>query len=123
MVQKADFSEEQLYLIAGVLGFDAEQTDYFLLLGQYDRSAHHKHKKYIRDKMKIIQRRKTKTSERHQTNSLTDDPDHVALYYSDIHLSQIHMYLSLAKFANNPSLIQQELNLKKESLDHYLSIL
>ena len=123
MVKKADFSDEQLYLIAGFLRLDGEETDYLQLLGQYDRSSHHKHKKYIKDKIKIIQQRKTKTAERHDTNSLQDDFHTAVAYYSDMIHSQIHMYLSIPQFARDPQLIISKLNIRQETLNKSLAIL
>lgn len=112
----ADFSPEQLYALAELLGIISWELEYLLLLGDYSRSGYHHHKSFVLQKIKSLQKKHQKV-----INRLSDTPEHLSetsrnLYYQEAVTAKIHMYLTIPKYRENVFQLSQILKISREKL-------
>jgi uncharacterized protein (TIGR02147 family) len=123
MVGKADFSEEQLYLIGKCFNFKEWELEYFLLLGDYQRSGNVQHQIFLKNKISVIQKRKLKlVSELEGVHSKFTEQE-VSNYYAEAVTAKIHMYLTLGRYCDNPSLLCKKIYISEKKLKSQLTLL
>ena len=119
----ANLSEEQLFKVGEVLGFRDWPLEYFLLLGARDRSGAKDHRSYLGHKIEEMRAKYSKViSKLDDVYTAFSDQD-IGLYYQNSLTACIHMYLTIPKFASNPSLIAKRLRISEEVVAHELGLL
>jgi hypothetical protein len=101
MVGKANFSEEQAFLIGQALGLDGEELEYFLLLNQYAKSSGSAFQAHIKKKLIEKQAQNTKVINRLAHTGSLDEPGSET-YYADPITAMVHMGLTIACFRREP---------------------
>lgn len=120
MMGKADFSDEQLYLIGKTLLLRDWEIDYFLLLGDFARSGNMKHKDFLLEKIEEMQKHKQKVGAQLQDTHTNFPENYIELYYEEALTAKIHMHLTIERFRKNPDLLTKKLGISKTKLDSEL---
>lgn len=121
MVDKADFNQEQLFLIGQTLGLHGWELDFLLLLGEWSRSGNASHKSFLKTKIKAIQDEKNKViGELDQVYEGLTFEDKI-LYYREALTAKIHMYLTIDRYRKNKALISKKLFISENKLNSELN--
>jgi len=104
-----DFSIEQGEALTRHLGFNREETEYFLLLLQKERAGTHELKKFYSQlvKEKLTARENVRERMKIKENLSIEDQ---AIYYSKWLYSAIHMLLTIPEFQTSPEKIANYFN-------------
>lgn len=123
--KKADFSSDQMYMACEYLEFNEEETQYLMLLLEYDRTTYLVRKKKILSEIQKIQdsKRDSKNviAKEIQNLSLVDlDNSTLADYYLDPIVQIIHIFLLIPRYVKNPKLIADHLSISEDNLQDVL---
>lgn len=120
MGEGADFSADQLFLIGRDLQFNEEELQYFLLLGDYGRSANSIHKSYLKEKILDIQKNKLKIINNLQGVNRDFEYDRLRAeqYYMESVTAKVLMLLTIKKFRENPALICRQIFISENKLNY-----
>ena len=116
MQGKADFSGDQLFKIGKVLKLNDDKMDYVLALGEKSRSSHHNYEGYCEDKIHKLRRKHLKVAGRLKKVDTNLSSELTSTYYEQAITAKIHMFLTIAKYRNNPSLIAKKLFISDSKL-------
>jgi transcriptional regulator with XRE-family HTH domain len=120
MQSKAGFSREQLFLIGQDLQFNAEQLDFFMVLGEYDNSSLADHRQYLLGKIKKIQDDKNRLINNLPMESKELTAEDKSIYYQESMTAKVHMLLTIDKYRANRSMIAKKLSITDHKLDREL---
>lgn len=120
MRSNADFSAEQLFKLAKAMQLQEHEVEYFLLLGEFSRSAHAAHKTFVRKKIQALQADHLKLSGQLQGIETVLDDQAIEIYFGDIRLAKVHMLLTIPRFKQNPQHIARRLHLSETELKSIL---
>lgn len=98
----ADLSLDQAHLISIFLKLKPEESDFFLLLVDYSKSYTDEYKKFLKNKIKEVQRRNLKTEKVLSLVKLSDEV--ITSYYLNPLNIIIHMYATLDRIKNIKSI-------------------
>lgn len=113
----ANFSSEQLYSLAMIFELKPEETEYLLLLGEYQRSGQAKHKLYLKKKIDQLRNEKLKLKEKLNHIPIVESQiRNYQPYYLESITAKIHMHLCLPKYRENPQLLLKKLNISDQKL-------
>lgn len=122
MTGNAVFSPEQIYRIVHLFGFDKVETDYMLLLIEYEASADKLHRQFTQRKIKelrqsqlqLVNRLSSEQAIRHSPE--TDQ----TTYYEDIMIAMVHMHLTIDSLRKQPVQVQNLLGLSAKRFNEIL---
>jgi|GEM_PF-2713256 len=136
MVGSAHFSQEQLYKISHDLGLRTWETEYLQLLGDLDRSGSQEHKNFLNQKIQGLReerqkvfsevsgvevyKQKAKALAREREEELAREREEelrIEKYYEDPLTQKVHLYLTIEKFREKPSLIAPRLGITDKRLE------
>lgn len=120
MVEKADFSPSQLYLIAQSLKLTDWETDFILLLGEYSQTSHHSHQAFIWQKIQQVKKEKQKIIHQIQPKKKLG-PQEIDSYYQDLLTAEVHMYLTIKKYRDQPKLVAKKLGISPLKLQEEIA--
>lgn len=120
MLGKADFSDEQLFLIAKSLKLESWQVEYLLLLGAHGRSGNKKHRDFLLEKIQHIQDERLKLIGRLKNVKPKLSEHDVAQYYEEPITAKIHMALTVEKFRSAPHLLARKFHVSDAKLEKEL---
>lgn len=89
-----NLSSDQGFKLCEYLGFSQNETDYFLLLIQYDRAANHKLKKYYLEKINLAKENSLQLSQKIKQDKKITDVEKSILYSHWLYLA-IWLYCSI----------------------------
>ncbi len=117
MSDKADFSQEQLYLIGKACKLSGWELDFLLLLGERDSSSLKNHSEYVDKKIKKIRNEKQKvlTNLKNITHTMSEQEKEE--YYRTPLTALVLMYLTIEKFRKKPKLISKSLHLEHQIIE------
>lgn len=123
--KKADFSSDQMFMACEYLEFNEEETQYLMLLLDYDRTTYQVRKKKILLEIHKIQdsKRDSKNVIAKEIQNLTAvdfDSSSISDYYLDPLIQIIHIFLLIPRFVKNPKLIADNLSITEESVQDVL---
>lgn len=123
MVGKANFSQEQMYLVAEILDIKDWRLDYFLLLAIKESSGNSMHLSFINKKIEALKEKHHKLVNRlENVKDQKELSDHDRRdYYQKSITAVIHMYLTVEKYRDNQNLILKKLNISKKQLQTEIS--
>lgn len=116
MVNKADFSDEQLYLIGKALKLREEELEFFLLLGAWARSSQCRHKSYLQGKIEKIQKKMQRVIDKLENVYTEVSEKDIADYYKATITAKIHIFLTIDKYRDNPNLLVKKLAISENRL-------
>ncbi|MEK6706511.1 MAG: DUF4423 domain-containing protein [Bdellovibrionota bacterium] len=121
MVNKAHFSQEQLFGIGNFFELREEQLRYLLLMGQHDSSGNDSHRVYLKNNLLSIQAKRQQVAEKLKDAShIRADSKEIDEYYRETVTAKIHMYLTINKYRLSPQLIAKKLHLSASKLEQEL---
>ncbi len=112
-----NLNSDQLFRACEFLRFSEEEIDYIFLVYEYENTQVESRKKKIHQKIQFY-KSKYEATESHievetQTVSSTQD---LTNYYADPNFILVHMFCTVERFAKNPSLIGEHLNLSQKRI-------
>lgn len=113
---KADFSTDQLYLASQYLKFNEEQKQYLFLLLELARSGLSARRTEIERKIREIQTRFLHTREHLKSAPLYASAEGLASYYLDPLTQIVHISLAIDRYAKNPVLLAQDLQISQKRI-------
>lgn len=117
----ADFSAEQLYVLAKLFSMSDDELEYFLLLGEQSRSGLNAHQLFVKEKISAIRKQKLKLKENLQgTEAVRTEQLNYASYYYESMTAKLHMLLCLPEYRDNFPKICDRLGITKSKLDDEL---
>ena len=102
---QSDFSLEQAWKLNTLLGHTKEQSEYFLLLVQYDRAGTFELKNYLKNKVEELQKNNKALSSRIGKTKKIPLHDQMVYYSSPIY-ALIHVLCSIEKFQTTEAIAQ-----------------
>ena len=117
MNERADFSQEQLFLIGKALNLTGWELDFLLLLGERDSSSVKNHADYVDRKIVAIRNEKQKVLSNLKDLNLTMSEQEKEEYYQSPLTALVLMYLTIQKYRNRPKLIAKALHLDPAIID------
>lgn len=117
---RAHLSADQLYLASHYLGFNPEETAFIFLLFDEQRTSVPQRRLDIQARIKQIQDSRLKSESRLQASALRAPGSGSSDYYLNPYLPLVHMFLTIERYAQKPSLIAEALRLEPENLAEML---
>lgn len=111
-----DLSEDQLFLACEFLGFDNQETDFTILLYQWERTQILSRKKLLKRQIETIKKSKLQTEARFEKSDLVETKFDEAKYYLDPMMQVIHICMTVKDFSENPSFLVNRLGISEERL-------
>jgi uncharacterized protein (TIGR02147 family) len=121
LTQKAQLTPELAVKVAQFLKLNAEETEFFLLLVQSDRTGSVELKKHFDIQKERILKKRSKIKNRIHTNESVTAEDQLT-YYSHAFYSMIHILCSLPEY-NTQEMICKTLKIEKTEARKYLDFL
>lgn len=118
-----DFSADQLFAVAGVLGLPEAERDYLLLLLEHERSAHAPRRQALKARIEHIRRETQKTEKQLAIKVMELTPDEQAQYYLDPFAQVALVHLNLAPYNRQPEKLAGALGISRAHLAQILEIL
>lgn len=121
----ADLNSDQLYMACVYLELNEEDTNYLLLLLEYERSTFKRRRDLLHQQIEKIQfaKRDSKNVLKKNTQQLSgaefDQTSHIE-YYLDPIFVVVHVLLTLPKYLKNPNRIAEELHLSNDEFQEIL---
>jgi transcriptional regulator with XRE-family HTH domain len=107
---------DQLYSALEYLKVSAQQSDYILLIRDWQLAQNSHRKKILEDKISRYRAIQSKTEANIKITSLKLNNEALWEYHSNFELQLIHIFLTIPKFCNNPHEIGPLLGLNKEKI-------
>lgn len=117
----SQFSLEHATLISEFLNLSEEETDFFLLLVQYERAGSEKLKSHFKRQISKIKKQRKEIKSRIKTSKDLTEADY-GIYYSNWSYSAVHMTLSITQYQSK-SALKEKLNLTLKQLDTVIQFL
>jgi hypothetical protein len=123
MVQKANFSQEQLYLLAESLGLIDWELELFLLLGLLENSGQRSHRDYIQKNILHLKEEHNQLVTRLKTVKNQNDlsTENRKIYYEHSMTAVVHMFLTIKRYQENPHLILKNIPMTEFQLEQELT--
>ena len=119
--RQANFSLEQAEALNDLLGHTHEESDYFLLLINYERAGSHALSKRLRSQIEKMREKRLVLKDRVEVKTKLSVEDQ-STYYSSWHYAAIHMLVSLEGLQTREAL-KEYLHLPKERVLEVLDFL
>lgn len=117
MVDKADFSQEQLYKIGNELSLLEWEINYFLTLGEISNSGNVKHKNFLQQKINGLKKEHQKLEKNLYVNPKQLPHKDIETFYSDPLIPVIYTYLTIKSYRDNPESIYKKLGISKNQFN------
>lgn len=123
--KRADFSSDQMFMACEYLNFSEEESEYLMLLLEYDRTTYQVRKKKILVEIQKIQdsKRDSKNVIAKEIQNLTAvdfDSSSISDYYLDPLIQIVHIFLLIPRFVKHPKLIAENLSITEENVQDIL---
>jgi uncharacterized protein (TIGR02147 family) len=118
---ESQFSLEHATLISEFLELSEEETDFFLLLVQFERAGSEKLRVHLNRQIKRIQKQRKEIKSRIKTSKDLTEADY-GIYYSNWAYSAVHMTLSITQYQSK-SALKEKLNVTSKQLDTIIQFL
>lgn len=120
----ANFSADQVFNLCERLKLTEEEAEYFGLLVEQETTGLAKRRKFIRQKMRTMQKRQVVTPKAlaFQEQVFMEEEDRVS-YYSNPWASIIHIYLTIPEYQSQPKKIAKDLQLSEKEFTSHLALL
>jgi uncharacterized protein (TIGR02147 family) len=119
MAGNAELTPDQAYGMAGVMGFDREGTDFFVLLAHRERAASKSYRSYLDRNISEIKKRKQQMSERLNPSRVLSGDDQ-ARYYAAWFFSAIHALTSVPEYQSIKAL-EKKLRISSDVIERAVS--
>ena len=119
----ANFNSDQVFLACEYLGFSEEETEFALLLLEYDRCAVGRRKRKLKESIQKRRGEEQIPEKRLQAEKLNTANDSMQKFYLDPLAQLVHAFLIVPKYAAQPQLILQALHLEPVKLKYLLKLL
>jgi uncharacterized protein (TIGR02147 family) len=109
-------SADQLFAACEFLKINDEQTEFILLIREWQLAQNSKRKKHLNEKIARIRKFRMKTVANIKTAPFQLSNDALWEYHTDFDLQLIHVFLTIPKFAANPNEIGPILGIEHERI-------
>jgi uncharacterized protein (TIGR02147 family) len=115
-----NLSADQLFAACQFLLLTADEIDFSLLLRERTASVHQQRKELISGRIQDVRATQLNTERHLQSNAFQPSAIATWEYYSDANLQLVHLFLSIPRFTEDTSQIEQSLGLSAEELSRCL---
>lgn len=120
----ADFNSDQLFMACRYLGLGSEETDFLLLLLDFDRALYPERRELLEKRIEKIREEKRDTGKKLDSVKKMDGDEFDISIYADYYLEPdillTHMMLTVEKFRKNLDLLRECLQMREERLGDIL---
>jgi hypothetical protein len=117
----AHLNADQLHLANQYLGLNQKERKYVSLIHEADRSVLIDRKEALLREAKKIRTKASNTENYLSADALDENALHASRYYLDPTMQLIHLFLTIPKYAKNPRLIEEKLDIAREDLEERLA--
>ncbi len=117
---KYDLSADQAFLLTRVFELTTLETDFFVMLVEFNRSATPARREYLRKKLQLIVDEQNEVRSHIQGNELKTDDEKAGLYYGDPHCQTVHICMAIDRFREKPGLLLEPLRISASRLEDIL---
>jgi hypothetical protein len=121
MNRDGHFNADQLHLACQYLGLNQKEKKYVSLLHEADRSVVQDRKNTLLREAKKMQAKALNVESYFSAESLAKNALQSSQYYLDPTMQLIHLFLTIPRFAKNPRLIEEKLDLARPELEDRLA--
>jgi uncharacterized protein (TIGR02147 family) len=118
MKREGSFSQNQIYKLCDILGLNEESTDYLFLLWQKHQATQRGEKDLFAKKIRKVTEEKLKITSRTFSQSTQQN---IGIYHDEAITAQVHMYLTIRKYSDNPQLVRERLHLSESKFQSELN--
>lgn len=116
-------NSDQLYLGLSYLGLSSDESDYVMLLHEWERSTVPARRKSLEEELRQARIANTKTEKHLEADvSLNDKIDSTA-YYLNVNTQLVHMFLTIPHYAEAPTTISKALGISEATMTGILRLL
>ncbi len=119
----AHLSSDQIFLALGYLGLSREESDYVMLLHQWERSSVPARRDSMENELRKMRAANTKTEKHLKADISLHDKVESASYYLNVNAQLVHMFLTIPGFAEAPSTIAKALAISDSAIADILRLL
>lgn len=119
--ERAHLSSDQLFSLAQVVGFNPDETDYCLLLLEWERSANSMRQALLGERINNIRKEKLKSEAHLSKELIASTTENIARYFATPELTIISFFFLIDEFAKHPEKIASCLNISYELLSKYIN--
>lgn len=119
----AHLSSDQLFLGLNYLGLSREESNYVMLLHQWERSSVPARRESLETELRKMRSANTKTEKHLKTDISLQDKAESTAYYLNVNAQLVHMFLTIPHFADAPSAIAQALRISDSAIADILRLL
>ncbi len=118
---RAQFNEDQLYLLARFFRLSNKEQAYLQKLSQHEKAGLKERKKELKKEIQRIQKLKLSTEEHIDTEELDRSKDEARRsYYLDPRHLLVHVSLALDKYSTLPERLIEDLKISEKKLDEII---
>jgi hypothetical protein len=121
MNRDGHFSSDQLHLACQYLGLHQKERKYISLLHEADRSVVLERKEALLRDARKLQSKALNVESYLSAESLERNALQSSRYYLDPTMQLIHLFLTIPRFAKNPRLIEEKLDIARPELEDRLA--
>ncbi|MCB0406737.1 MAG: DUF4423 domain-containing protein [Bdellovibrionales bacterium] len=121
--ERAHFSADQIHMIGESIGLSNLETEFLVLLMEWERSTFLQRKKQLKKQIAEFQHRHLSSQRYVESNKLSLSDTDLQTYYLDPHIELIHLYLGLPGKSQNEKDIAGIFHLSPESVGQIIDFL
>jgi hypothetical protein len=120
-----DLSSDQLYRAAKWLGLSDDEKRYLFYIYEYQKSEVIERKKELRESIERLKKKHSKTEHHIEGTTVTTKktPTDLQDYYLNPDIQLVHIFLTIQKYCNDPSLIAKRIGISVNHLEKTLNTL
>lgn len=118
--ERAHLNPDQLFSLAQTVGFNADETEYCLLLLDWERSAQSARKALLKEKIEKIRKEMLKSEAHLSKDLIASTTESDARYFTNPELILISFFFLIDEFSKAPEKIAGCLNISYELLNAYI---
>jgi len=112
---------DQLFSACTYLKLNPDETDFILLLREWELSLISSRKKQLKNKILEVRKQQLKSEKFIESNEGRKSAEDLWEYYTDVDLQLVYIFLTVSSYANNPNAICNKINISDAQLKSILS--
>ena len=109
-------NRDQMYSACEFLNLSEKETDFLLLLHDFQNSDHQKRRKILKQKLDAIVTDTKRIEHKLTAKQVTFTDQELMEYYSDPYFAIVHIALTIKRYAEAPILLARDLKISNEKL-------
>jgi len=118
--ERAHLNADQFYSVAKAFALNRQETEYGLMLLEWERSSLEERKQALKQQIEIYRKEKLKTENHLQAQKVDASEENMIRFYSNPELVLVHAFLGVPRYAQNLKLIADSLKIEMSKLEELL---